>query len=126
MINMVRAGETGGFLDSALESVANNFETEVKLRGKIKSAMTYPVVVLVIAIVAVVGMLIFIVPVFEKMFKQTGREPAAAHPVPGGPLARDGVHRPGRWSILRHRLRDLVEEEQERRGGAARRRPAAS
>ena len=43
MINLVRAGETGGFLDKALDSVATNFEKEVKLRGTIKSAMTYPV-----------------------------------------------------------------------------------
>ena len=53
MINMVKAGEVGGFLDQVLVSVANNFEAEVKLRGKIKSAMTYPVVVFVVAILAV-------------------------------------------------------------------------
>lgn len=72
MINMVRAGEVGGFLDSVLESVAHNFEEEVKLRGKIKSAMTYPVVVFCIAIVAVIGMLLFIVPVFVQMFANLG------------------------------------------------------
>ncbi|WP_062213712.1 type II secretion system F family protein [Demequina oxidasica] len=74
MINMVRAGEVGGFLDSVLESVAKNFEDEVKLRGKIKSAMTYPVVVFIIAIVAVIGMLLFIVPVFVEMFDNLGGE----------------------------------------------------
>lgn len=72
MISMVRAGETGGFLDSALESVAENFEKEVKLRATIKSAMTYPVVVLVMSLVAVVIMLIFIVPVFKSMFESLG------------------------------------------------------
>jgi type IV pilus assembly protein PilC len=72
MISMVRAGETGGFLDSALESVAENFEKEVKLRGTIKSAMTYPVIVLVMSLVAVVMMLIFIVPVFKNMFQTLG------------------------------------------------------
>ena len=72
MINMVRAGETGGFLDGALEAVAENFEKEVKLRGTIKSALTYPVIVLVMSIVAVVAMLLFIVPVFENMFKGLG------------------------------------------------------
>src|SRR5664279_4278590 len=41
MINMVRAGEVGGFLDSVLSSVATNFEAEVRLHGKIKSAMAY-------------------------------------------------------------------------------------
>ncbi|PKQ26169.1 MAG: type II secretion system F family protein [Actinobacteria bacterium HGW-Actinobacteria-4] len=74
MINMVRAGEVGGFLDTVLESIARNFESEVRLRGKVKSAMTYPVVVFVIAIVAVVGMLIFIVPVFVTMFENLGGE----------------------------------------------------
>ncbi len=72
MVNLVRAGETGGFLEGALESVASNYEKEVKLRGTIKSALTYPVVVLVMAILAVVGMLIFIVPVFQKMFDGLG------------------------------------------------------
>lgn len=74
MINMVRAGEVGGFLDEVLLSVAANFEAEVKLRGKVKSAMTYPVVVLVIAILAVIGMLLFIVPVFAGMFDTLGGE----------------------------------------------------
>lgn len=72
MLNMIRAGEVGGFLDQVLVSVAENFEAEVKLRSKIKSAMTYPVVVFCIAILAVIGMLLFIVPVFEKMFTDLG------------------------------------------------------
>ena len=74
MIHMVRSGETGGFLDDALESIAKTFEADVKLRGTIKSALTYPVVVLIMAVLAVIGMLIFIVPVFEKMFKDLGSE----------------------------------------------------
>ena len=49
-----------------LLQVAENFEAEVKLRGKIKSAMTYPVVVFCIAILAVIGMLLFIVPIFAE------------------------------------------------------------
>jgi type IV pilus assembly protein PilC len=74
MINMCRAGEVGGFLDKVLLQIAENMEAEVKLRAKIKSAMTYPVVVFVIAIIAVVGMLLFIVPVFTKMFADMGGE----------------------------------------------------
>src|SRR5690348_14998620 len=69
MVNMTRAGEVGGFLDSVMLQIAENYEAEVKLRGKIKSAMTYPVVVFCIAILAVIGMLLFIVPVFANMFK---------------------------------------------------------
>jgi type IV pilus assembly protein PilC len=74
MINMCRAGEVGGFLDKVLLQIAENMEAEVKLRAKIKSAMTYPVVVFVIAIIAVIGMLLFIVPVFQKMFESLGGE----------------------------------------------------
>jgi len=74
MLNMVRAGEVGGFLEEVLLSIANNFEAEVKLRGKVKSAMTYPVVVFCIAILAVIGMLMFIVPVFSNMFEELGAE----------------------------------------------------
>jgi type IV pilus assembly protein PilC len=74
MLNMVKAGEVGGFLEEVLLSIANNFEAEVKLRGKVKSAMTYPVVVFVIAILAVIGMLTFIVPVFANMFADLGAE----------------------------------------------------
>jgi len=74
MINIVRAGETGGFLEQSLTSVAENYESEVKLRGTIKSAMTYPVVVFCMAIVAVIGMLLFIVPIFKDMFEGMGGE----------------------------------------------------
>jgi len=72
MVNMIRAGEVGGFLDQALESTADNFEKEVALRSTIKSAMTYPVVVLVMSLVAVVVMLTFIVPIFQDMFTNLG------------------------------------------------------
>lgn len=74
MINMVKAGEVGGFLDEVLLSVASNFEAEVALRGKIKSAMTYPVIVFIVAILATTGMLLFIVPVFAGMFESLGGE----------------------------------------------------
>ncbi len=68
MVNMCRAGEVGGFLDMVLLQIAENYEAEVKLKGKVKAAMTYPVVVFVIAILAVIGMLLFIVPVFVGLF----------------------------------------------------------
>lgn len=72
MISMVRAGEVGGFLEGALEALAVNFEKDAKLRATIKSAMTYPVAVLVISLIAVVVMLTFIVPIFKKMFEGLG------------------------------------------------------
>jgi len=74
MINMLKAGEVGGFLDQVLVSIAENYEAEVKLRSKIKSAMTYPVVVFVMAMLATAGMLLFIVPVFANMFASLGGE----------------------------------------------------
>lgn len=74
MISLVRAGEFGGFLDESLEAVAVNFEKEAKLRGSIKSALTYPVVVLCIALLGVIAMLLFIVPVFKSMFENIGSQ----------------------------------------------------
>ncbi len=71
-INLVRAGEVGGFLESSLTSVAENYEKEVELKATIKSALTYPVVVLFMALLAVVGMILFIVPVFEDLFADLG------------------------------------------------------
>jgi type IV pilus assembly protein PilC len=72
MIAMVAAGETGGFLDSALERIAMNFEKDANLRAKIKSALTYPVIVVCFSMLMIVGVLMFIVPVFQKMFKNLG------------------------------------------------------
>jgi type IV pilus assembly protein PilC len=74
MIAMIRAGETGGFLDGALDQVAVTFEKDANLRGKIKSALTYPVVVLGFTVLLITGVLIFIVPTFETMFHQLGGE----------------------------------------------------
>lgn len=74
MVNMVKAGEVGGFLDEVLLQVASNFEAEVRLRQKVKSAMTYPTVVFIMAILAMTGMLLFIVPVFEGLFSSLGGE----------------------------------------------------
>ena len=74
MVSMTRAGEAGGFLDVALRQIADNFEAEVRLRQNIKAAMTYPVVVFILAILMCMGMLVFVVPVFESMFDGLGGE----------------------------------------------------
>jgi type IV pilus assembly protein PilC len=71
-VSMVRAGEIGGFLDQVLVKVAETFEKEVELRGKIRSAMTYPVVVFIMVIGIVAAMLIFIVPTFENLYASLG------------------------------------------------------
>jgi type IV pilus assembly protein PilC len=72
MVNLCKAGEIGGFLDAVLLQIAENYEAEVKLRAKIKSAMTYPIVVGCIALIAMVVMLTFVVPTFAKIFKSLG------------------------------------------------------
>lgn len=72
MVSVVTVGETGGFLGQALSSVAQTYADEAELQNKIKSAMTYPMIVLVIAIVGVLAMVTFIVPVFEGMFAGMG------------------------------------------------------
>jgi type IV pilus assembly protein PilC len=74
MVAMVKSGETGGFLDDALERIAGSFEKDAALRGKIKSALTYPVMVLAFSVVMIAAVLIFIVPIFEKMFRDLGGE----------------------------------------------------
>ncbi|HEV7203938.1 MAG TPA: type II secretion system F family protein [Jatrophihabitans sp.] len=72
MIAMIRAGETGGFLDSALDRIAMNLEKDANLRAKIKSALTYPVIVICFSLLMITGVLIFIVPIFQNMFKNLG------------------------------------------------------
>ena len=73
-VAMVRAGETGGQLDTVLARVADNMEADYKLRQKVKSAMTYPVVVAGIAGMLVTVMLLFVVPTFAAMFEDLGGE----------------------------------------------------
>ena len=71
-VAMVRAGETGGVLDSVLLRVADTMEAEVALRRKIKSAMTYPIVVFALVVIILTAMLIFVVPTFETLYKDLG------------------------------------------------------
>jgi type IV pilus assembly protein PilC len=71
-VSMVRAGETGGQLDTVLARVADNYEADYKLRQKVKAAMTYPVVVAGIAGLLVTVMLLFVVPTFANMFEGLG------------------------------------------------------
>ncbi|MDP9342462.1 MAG: type II secretion system F family protein [Actinomycetota bacterium] len=69
---MIRAGETGGVLDSVLLRLADNMEREVELRQRIKSAMTYPVVVLCMVTLIMMAMLLFIVPQFKNIYATLG------------------------------------------------------
>lgn len=68
-IGLVRAGEVGGVLDETLERLAGFLESDLKLKQKIKAAMTYPVLVMFVAFVIVTGLVVFIVPQFIAIFK---------------------------------------------------------
>jgi type IV pilus assembly protein PilC len=69
---MVRAGETGGNLDKTLDELATTIEKQVELRGKIRSALSYPAMVLTLVSCILLAMLLFIVPIFKKMYDQLG------------------------------------------------------
>lgn len=71
-VSMTRAGETAGNLDAVLLRLADSLETEVALRHKIKSAMTYPVVVMVMVLLILTAMLLFVVPTFEGLYASLG------------------------------------------------------
>ncbi|WP_203138214.1 type II secretion system F family protein [Microbacterium sp. JZ31] len=72
LVHLVRAGEAGGFLADSLNSATDSFDADLKIRDTVKAALTYPVIVLCVAVLAVIAMLIFIVPVFQKMFADLG------------------------------------------------------
>lgn len=71
-VNMVRAGEAGGILDDILKRLALQQEKNASMRKKIKSAMIYPIVLLVIAVAAFLGMMIFVIPQIGKMMQDLG------------------------------------------------------
>jgi type IV pilus assembly protein PilC len=72
-VNLVAAGEIGGILDIILNRLAAYIEKAAKLKKKVKGAMTYPIVVMVIAVMVVAVILIFVIPVFEAMFADFGK-----------------------------------------------------
>jgi type IV pilus assembly protein PilC len=71
-ISMIKAGETGGVLDDVLLSLADQIEKEVELRRQIRSAMTYPVVVVALVMLILSAMLLFVVPQFETIYSNLG------------------------------------------------------
>jgi type IV pilus assembly protein PilC len=77
-VNLVAAGEVGGILDTIMRRLADYIEKSEALKKRIKGAMTYPAVVVVIAILVISVILIFVIPVFEEMFASFG----AALPAP--------------------------------------------
>ena len=71
-VNLVAAGEVGGILDTILSRLAAYIEKALKLRKQVKSAMTYPATIVGIALVVIAVILIFVIPAFEKLFRDFG------------------------------------------------------
>jgi type IV pilus assembly protein PilC len=67
-VNMVKAGETGGMLAVILERLALFMEKNERIKGRVKSAMTYPVIILVVALAIVAALMAFVVPKFQDVF----------------------------------------------------------
>lgn len=74
VIAMIRTGETGGVLDTIMDRLAMQFENEHEVQQKVKSAIRYPVIVLVFSVLVVIFMLTFIIPKFLGMFEQMNME----------------------------------------------------
>ena len=77
--NLIAAGEVGGILDVILLRLSNYLEKAAKLKGQVKSAMVYPISIMGVAVIVVTVLLVWVIPVFENMFKEFG---GAALPAP--------------------------------------------
>ncbi len=72
--NMIAAGEAGGILDGILKRLAVYIEKAVKLKSQVKSAMIYPIAVLVIAAAVVTAIMVFVIPTFKELFEGLGAQ----------------------------------------------------
>ncbi len=98
-VSIVHAGEEGGFLEDSLSRVAVFTEHQEELKSKVVAAMSYPLVLMVLGTIVVVGMIIFFVPGFEPMFdsmKQTGSLPWATTVL----LAISNILQKWWWAVL--------------------------
>ena len=73
-VAMVAAGETGGIIDSTLQRVADQLEKDAALRLQVRAAMIYPALISSFAFIVLIALVVFLVPVFEKVFKDFGVE----------------------------------------------------
>jgi type IV pilus assembly protein PilC len=81
-VSMVRAGEVGGVLDETLNRLADMQEANLNLRSKVKSAMAYPAVVGFLIVSVTLGMIMFVVPIFERMYEDMAPDPENPVPLP--------------------------------------------
>ena len=73
-VSMVRAGETGGMLDETMNRIANQLEAEDSLRRAVRSAMVYPLLIAAFALLVLTAMVMFIIPIFSKMYADLGSQ----------------------------------------------------
>lgn len=73
-VNLVRAGEEGGVLETVLNRLAEYIETSVKLRSKVKGALVYPAAIVAVAFIVIAFIMVFVVPKMSAMFTQSGQE----------------------------------------------------
>lgn len=73
-VNMIKAGEAGGILDTILQRLADFMEKSQRLKKKVIGAMIYPIIVMSVAVMILTGIMIFVVPAFEQMFAEQGME----------------------------------------------------
>jgi type IV pilus assembly protein PilC len=74
MVGMTEAGELSGDMSGAMEQISVNYEKAAKLRSKVVSALTYPIIVLSLAVIMIIAMMIFVVPTFVEVFDSLGAE----------------------------------------------------
>lgn len=73
-VNMIAAGEAGGILDVILKRLSNYMEKAARLKRKVKGAMVYPAITIFVAVAVVAIILVFVIPVFQKMFAEFGSQ----------------------------------------------------
>jgi type IV pilus assembly protein PilC len=73
-VNMIKAGEAGGILDTILQRLADFMEKAQRLKKKVVGAMIYPIIVMSVAVMILTGIMIFVIPAFKKMFEEQGME----------------------------------------------------
>ena len=73
-VETLRAGEESGNIDKSFQSMADHFDKQVKMKGKVRSALAYPMFVLVIAVAVVIVLMVKVVPTFTSMFEELGTE----------------------------------------------------
>lgn len=76
-VNMIQAGEEAGILDGILQRLALYMEKSQKIKGQVKGALVYPIVIVIVAAAVIAGILIFIIPKFMELFTSSGKEPPA-------------------------------------------------